>query len=93
MKSLKKIAGINLLIMLLYSILIRIMASGGGSRNDAALGILLMSAFAVGAHVIICLLLTIVLSVRNNELSTAWLTSSGIVLLVGFSTCWGNASL
>jgi hypothetical protein len=93
MKPLKKIAGINLLVLLAYSILIRVLSSGGG-KQGAAMGILIMSAFAVGIHVIICLLVTVVeYGNRSKEVGRAWLLSSGIVLLVGFSTCLGNASL
>ena len=93
MKPLKKIAGINLLVLLAYSIIIRVLSSGGGAQGGAA-GILIMSAFAVGIHVIICLLVTgIEYANRSKETGRAWLLSSGIVLLVGFSTCLGNASL
>jgi hypothetical protein len=92
MKSLKKIAGINLAVLFAYSILIRVVSSGGA--QGAAMGILIMSAFAVGIHVIICLLVTAVeYGNKSKEVGRAWLLSSGIVLLVGFSTCLGNASL
>jgi hypothetical protein len=92
MKPLKKIAGINLLILFAYSALIRIFNSG--SAQGAAMGILIMSAFAVGLHVLICLVVTAIeYGNKTKELGRAWLLSSGIVLLVGFSTCLGNASL
>jgi hypothetical protein len=92
MKPLKKIAGINLLVLFAYSIIIRF-SSGAGTQGAAA-GILIMSAFAVGIHVFICLLVTgIEYANRSKETGRAWLLSSGIVLLVGFSTCLGNASL
>jgi uncharacterized membrane protein len=93
MKSLKKIAGINLLVLFAYSIVIRLASMGAGSQGGSA-GILIMSAFAVGLHVFICLLLTgVEYANRSKETGRAWLLSSGIVLLVGFSTCLGNASL
>ncbi len=93
MKSLKKIAGINLAVLLAYSIVIRIFSGGGGKQNES-MGILIMSAFAVGIQVIICLLLAAVeYSNKSKESGRAWLLSSGIVLLVGFSTCLGNAAL
>jgi hypothetical protein len=92
MKSLARIAGINLLVLLGYSILIRLL-NGGGGHNDGAMGILLMSAFAVGLHVVICLIVTAVeYGNKAKELGRAWLLSSGVVLVVGFSTCLGNAS-
>ena len=92
MKPLKKIAGINLMILFAYSALIRVLNSGVG--QGAAMGILIMSAFAVGIHVLICLIVTAIeYGNKTKEFGRAWLLSSGIVLLVGFSTCLGNASL
>lgn len=91
MKPLKKILGINLAILLAYSILIRIANSNEGSGKS--LGILVMSAFVVGIHVIISLIVAGTTYKRENkELSRAWILNTGIVLLVGFSTCLGNAS-
>jgi hypothetical protein len=91
MNPLKKIAGINLAVLFAYSVLIRIL-SGGGSQ--AAMGILIMSAFAVGIHVLVCLIVTAAeYSKKTKDLGRAWLLSSGIVLLVGFSTCLGNTAL
>ncbi len=93
MKSLKKIAGINLLVLLAYSVVIRLVSSGGG-KQDTTMGILIMSAFAVGIHVFICLIVTAKAYANSSkDTGRAWLLSSGIVLLVGFSTCLGNASL
>ena len=93
MKSLLKIAGINLLVLLAYSIVIRLVYVGDG-KHDASMGILIMSAFAVGIHVLACLIVTgAEFANKSKETGRAWLLSSGIVLLVGFSTCLGNASL
>ena len=92
MKPLKKIAGINLLVLFAYSAVIRILSSGSG--QGVAMSILIMSAFAVGLHVLICLIVSAIEhGNKSRELGRAWLLSSGIVLLVGFSTCLGNASL
>jgi hypothetical protein len=92
MKPLKKIAGINLAVLFAYSVLIRVLSGGGG--QGAAMGILLFSAVVVGLHVLICLIVTAATYAdKSKELGRAWLLSSGIVLLVGFSTCLGNASL
>jgi hypothetical protein len=93
MKYLNKIAGYNLLAILVYSILIRAV-SGGGSHNDQNLGILLFSAIAVGIHVLACLLMAaFTYSGEDKQLGKAWLLSAGIVLVVGFSACLGNAAL
>ncbi|HXO74074.1 MAG TPA: hypothetical protein VN824_02565 [Puia sp.] len=95
MKSLGRIAVVNILVILAYSALIRLIAWGGSGRgSEAGLGIALMSAFAVGAHVLICLVVAGVYSSdKKRDLGKAWLLSAGVVLLVGFSTCLGNASL
>ena len=91
MKSLGRIAGLNILTILAYSAIIRL-AVGRGSQ--AGIGIALLSAFAVGAHVLICLVVAgVSFSDKKKELGRAWLLGAGIVLLVGFSTCLGNASL
>jgi len=92
MKPLKKIAGINLAVLFAYSVLIRVL--NGGGEHGGSMGILLMSAVVVGLHVLICLIVSAVTyGDKSKELGRAWLLSSGIVLLVGFSTCLGNASL
>ena len=91
MKPLNKIAGINLLIMLLYSVVIRVISGGKGGGS---MGILILSAFAVGIHVFICLIVAAKMNIeKKSGLGKAWLLSSGLVLLIGFSTCLGNAAL
>jgi hypothetical protein len=92
MNPLKRIVGINLAALLLYSILIRIISFG--SSGDKSMSILIMSAFAVGAHVFVCAIVTAFqFADKSKPLGRAWLLSTGLVLLVGFSTCLGNAAL
>ena len=92
MKLFKRIAGWNLLAILVYSLLIRIISSGT-DRNSAGMAIAVLSAFAVGLHVLICVIITIGEFVSGRPVNgKAWLLSSGLVLLVGFSACLGNAS-
>ncbi len=94
MKEVKKIAVINLLILLAYSLIIRIINGGGGTHNDEGIGILFLSAIAVSLHVFVCLvIMAFHYFDKNNNMGKAWLLSAGIVLLVGFSTCLGNAML
>lgn len=91
MKSLKTVAGINLVLILVYSALIRL---ANGTADKASLGIMIMSAFAIGIHVLICLVVAGVGYLNNTkEMGRAWLLSAGIVLVIGFSVCMGNASL
>jgi len=88
MKNFGKIAGFNLLAILAYSGVIRLITLGD------QMAIAIMSAFAVGIHVVISLAVAGV-SAGNGEKerARAWLLASLVVLLVGFSTCLGNASL
>lgn len=93
MKNFGKIVGINVGILLLYSLVIRLL-SGGGSHSDGSMGILIMSAYVVGAHVVVCGLVSLFLfGGSDREKARAWLATTGIVLLVGFSVCLGNAAL
>ncbi len=95
MKGFGKIVGINLAILLAYSILIRLMVSiGGGGSNDRSMGIMLFSAFAVGVHLVVCLIFMIVaFSSADFARGRNWLATSATVLLVGFSVCLGNTAL
>lgn len=90
MKSVSKVTGVNLGIMLVYSLLIRFMNSG----NEKALGILIMSAFVIAIHVLILLIISIAhYAGKQKEEGRAFLLSTGLVLLIGFSSCWANASM
>jgi len=91
MKSLGRIALVNILVILAYSAIIRLMAGRG---SEAGIGIAMLSAFAVGIHVVLCMIVAAVYySGNKNNLGKAWILGAGIVLLVGFSTCLGNAAL
>ena len=93
MNSFKKIAGINLAVLLIYSLLIRL-ANHGSGRNEDYLGIMIVSAVAVGLHVLVCFIVMLWnYSSNDREAGRAWLASTGLVLLVGFSVCLGNATL
>ena len=90
MKSVSKITGVNLAIMLAYSLGIRF----SYSSSERALGILITSAVVIGLHVLILLLISIVYYAgKQKEEGRAFLLSTGLVLLIGFSSCWANASI
>lgn len=93
MKEVKKITSVNLIILLIYSIIIRLLLSTG--HNDGKLvGVLALSAVLIILHVFINLVVMIVYyAKKNNSMGKAWLLSAGILLLVGFSACLGNAML
>jgi len=93
MEKLKTIAGVNLLLILLYSIIIRLIFTASGEYYDD-LGVLLVSMFVITIHVGLNLLAAIIFFVqKNNSLGKAFLISTVIVLIIGFSACIGNSSL
>lgn len=98
MKHLGKIVRINLLVLLAYSVIIRVWAiSESGNGNEAkqgrSLGILILSAGVIAMHVLGSLIISLSNYNTNKDLGKAWLLTTGIVLLVGFLACLGNAIL
>ena len=95
MTYIKKIVGINLGILLLYTLFSNLAARGQGSgHSEAQLGVAIFMAFAVGLHVAVCLLAMIYMFVnKKRPEGRAWLLSAGLVLVIGFSACLGSASL
>lgn len=88
MKTLKSVGGINIIALLLYSISIRLV------HPRDLLSAMGFTAYAVGIHVLICVLLGLVFLVqKDNEFGRAWLQSAGLVLLIGFSVCLGNLAI
>ena len=86
MNSIKSIAGINLIILVVYTILVRLANPGSGGM----LSVLIISAVIISMHVLV-LLGYAIFNYRDKEkqLGKAYLLTSGLILLVGFSTCWG----
>lgn len=93
MNNAGKISGYNMVAIVVYSIIIRIIAGNDG-HNNSSLGIAGLSAVAVSLHVLLCLALSLYnYTSVDKALGKAWLLSAGIVLLVGYSVCLGNAML
>ncbi|MEJ1242466.1 hypothetical protein WBG78_30235 [Chryseolinea sp. T2] len=92
MEHIKKIGGINLLVLVAYMVLINIsgISSGGG---EAGLGALLLAAFLIGLQVFVNFATSIVLFIKKAPQAKAFLLSSVIVLVIGFSACLGSAAL
>jgi hypothetical protein len=97
MNPLRKVAMWNMIILLIYSIVIfsLIFLPDRSSDHMIGLGFMIMMMFAVAIHATINLFIAIFLFARatDNDLAKAFLASSGLVLVVGFSTCWGGAGL
>jgi len=88
MKNLGKIAGINLLILFIYMVLIYIGTTGGGEEE---LGLLISAALCIAVHVFTNFVIGLYfLFTSQSTKGLAFLLSAGIVLLVGFSSCLGS---
>jgi hypothetical protein len=93
MNSIKKVAGINLLILIAYTLLINLVGNGGGGGGEAGLGVAILMMIAVILHVGVLLLAMLIffLSKKNVEGRT-FLLSALIILVIGFSACLGSMS-
>ncbi len=87
MSKIAKIGGINLFILIAYTLYIHFNALG----TEKAMDQMASMAFVVSIHVFLNFIISIVNFARNKEkLGQAYLVSAGIVLIVGFSACLGG---
>jgi hypothetical protein len=84
MKREHVILAANLGVLLLYMVLVRFSVEG----SEKELGIMIFSAFLIGVHVLVNLMLAALVG-QNKK---AFLLSALLVLLIGFSTCIYGAS-
>lgn len=88
MNTLQKIVGINLIILVTYSILVSII-----SVFDGALSLGLMAMAFLPIHIVMCLFAWATVGKKDREEKKlhrkAHLISALIVLIVGFSVCSG----
>jgi threonine/homoserine/homoserine lactone efflux protein len=90
MNSLKRIAGINLAILLGYSILARLIDNQPG--HSKGLGFMIFMVMFVALHVLVNLIICLFhFSRRNKDLGRSYLLSGLIVAVIGFSACFGLA--
>ncbi len=84
-----KVAGINLGIMLLYTIL-SLMLNSGSSSYDGEMGTALAMALFIFLHFVVLIIVSIALIIAGKTaLAKAGFISLAVVLLVGFGTCLG----
>jgi hypothetical protein len=95
MKKLKKIAGINIMIIIIFSVLAQLyMYIDGYGGEHAGLGLVVTSLAFLLAQGGINLLASIYFFLKDNsELGKIYLLSSVIVFVVGMSSCFGNIIL
>ncbi len=89
MADIKKIAGINLAILLLYMVLINVTSNG----YERQLAVLVLAAFAIGIQVVLNFLIAIVLFIKKRPEARSFLLSAVLVLVIGFSSCFGSAMI
>jgi len=90
MNSLKKIAGLNLLILLIYTLLVSVLSAG----NQWQMSFMIFMAMLIAVHVGINFIASLIFFVqRNRNMGRNYLLSALLVLVIGFSTCFGIASL
>lgn len=92
MNPLKRIAAINMAILLVYTLLSRLADNKGGQYKG--LGFMIFMMIGIAVHVLVNIILCLFHFARKNkELGRAYLISAILVLLIGFSACLGLASL
>jgi heme/copper-type cytochrome/quinol oxidase subunit 2 len=92
MNAVKKIGGVNLAILLIYSVIARLSDTKGGTYKG--MGFMMMMMLFVALHVVVTLIICLIHFARKNkELGRAYLLSSILVLIIGFSACLGIGSL
>ena len=90
MNGLKKIGGYNLLILLIYTLFVSVIATG----NQRQMGFMIYMAMLIAVHVGINFIVSLIFfAQRNKIMGRNYLLSALLVLVIGFSTCFGVASL
>lgn len=96
MKNLGKIIGINLGILLAYTLVFFLFSYNGSSSGDgyAGMGFAFGMMAAIAVHALVNLIIMIVKFVQGQrEVGLSYLTSMFVVAIVGFSSCLGGSSL
>ena len=87
-----KIIGVNLLVLLAYSIGLKVVVVLQGERDSEAF--VLLMAFVLVLHFGLDLLVALVLGVAGKrDAALGFLASAPLVLLVGFGACFAGASI
>ncbi len=80
MKDIGKIAGFNILFILLYDILLRLGTDGGSA--------VIISLFLVVGQTLVNFILAIILySTKNSQRANSFLLTAILVLIIGFGVC------
>jgi hypothetical protein len=83
------VCGINLLLVLIYTILLMAVVPG---QDKEGLAFLFLMAFTVGLHAALCLIAGIVFFIiGKGDIGAAFLLAMLAVGIIGFSACFGGA--
>jgi hypothetical protein len=94
MEQNKKIIWINLAILLIYTVIIQLTGELQSDHSHKSLFILMYTMYAIIAHLGINIFVTIFFFYKDdNDKGKVLALSSLLIILVGFSTCLGNAFL
>lgn len=89
---LRKVASVNLILLLVYTTL----STAIGLYNKqqySILGAMMVMALAIGLHVTVLLIVSLFhFGRRNQPKGRAYLLSALLVLVIGFSACFGISS-
>lgn len=90
MNDLKKTAGYNLLIMVAYTLLFSVLSTG----NQWQMGFMILMAALISIQAGLNFIVSLIFFAKRDKVrGRNFLLSSLIVLVIGFSTCFGVASL
>ena len=93
MNEFKSIGLVNLKVLIICALVARYLASSS-PNTDLQGGILMISMGFVLGHVLLNIVLALIFAImRRPAMARAFLGNSGLVLLVGFSVCWGNSAI
>ncbi|MGE3799817.1 MAG: hypothetical protein AB7H80_02240 [Candidatus Kapaibacterium sp.] len=92
-----KIIGINIVILVIYTLAINIVlgiSTPPGPDNYGYLGQAILLMGAIGLQTFLNLFISLAFFTKKKREEAKWyLLSAGAVLVVGFSACWGGAML
>lgn len=94
MEQNKKIIWINLAILLIYTVIIQLAGEIQSDSGHKPLFILAYTMSTIIVHLGINIFITVFFFYKDDsDKGKALVLSSLLVILVGFSTCWGSAVL
>jgi uncharacterized membrane protein YozB (DUF420 family) len=90
MNDLKKTGGYNLFILVVYTILVSVFSKG----NQWQMNVMILLAMLISVQVGINLLLSLIFFLKREKVrGRNFLLSAFLILIIGFSTCYGLASI